>query len=70
MLDGSIYIGQFQNGLKSGQGKLVYPSGNTFVGEWKLNKKNGEGTMDWIDSGERYYGNWVNDVPSGNGNLL
>lgn len=26
--------------------------------------------MDWIDSGERYYGNWTNDHPDGNGNLL
>ena len=70
MEDNSVYIGNFENGLKQGKGKLVYPSGNTFVGEWKFNKKNGEGTMEWIDCKEKYQGNWSDDVPNGVGNLI
>jgi hypothetical protein len=44
--------------MKSGLGKMTYQSGNFYEGQWSLNKRNGEGTMHWLSSNEKYTGNW------------
>lgn len=35
---------------------MTYASGNYYEGEWRDNKRNGEGTMHWIDTNEKYEG--------------
>lgn len=59
--------------MKHGNGKMTYASGNYFEGEWKNNKRNGNGTMYWLTSNEKYFlklnlkpsyrytGNWVDN---------
>jgi len=50
------------NGYKHGLGKMSYPSQNYYEGNWKLDKKEGYGTMNWINSREKYYGNWKDNL--------
>ena len=33
--------------MKEGRGRMVYPSGNYFEGDWKSDSKEGYGTMVW-----------------------
>ena len=40
-----LYIGEWKDGKKDGQGKQTYSNGDIYVGEWKNNKQNGEGTL-------------------------
>ena len=37
-------------------GSYQYPSGETYSGEWKNNLADGKGILEFIDSGEKYYG--------------
>ena len=34
-----VYTGEVQKGLKHGKGKYIYSNGNTYDGQWKLDKK-------------------------------
>jgi hypothetical protein len=38
-----------------------------YEGEWRLNKRNGEGTMHWLSSNEKYTGKWEDNYQSGFG---
>ena len=53
--------GDCENGL----GTMNYPSG-TFVGEWKDNLRNGQGTYKWTN-GDVYKGKWLEDKRHGLG---
>lgn len=46
---------------------MTYPSGNYYEGNWKLDKKEGQGTMHWLNNKEKYYGNWKNNLQNGFG---
>ena len=48
------------NGQFSGVGAFYYLDGSVFIGNWKDNKKHGEGKMHFI-SGEKIHGNWFKD---------
>ena len=50
-----IYEGNFERGYKCGWGKMTYPSGNYYEGEWQLEKKHGYGTTHWVNSNEKVY---------------
>ena len=54
----SFYQGQWERGMKWGQGKMTYASGNFYEGNWENNKRNGHGVMHWLSTNERYSGNW------------
>lgn len=43
--DGTIYEGDFKNGLKEGQGRIIYPNGDLYEGEFKNDKMNGKGRL-------------------------
>ena len=43
----SYYKGKWKADAKHGQGEIVYGSGNTYVGQWADNLKQGAGTMEW-----------------------
>jgi hypothetical protein len=40
--DGSVYIGHFLAGFRSGQGRITYSDGSTFDGQWRDNEKHGK----------------------------
>ncbi len=42
-------------------------SGNVYEGMWHTNQRDGQGTMSWLDRGERYSGEWVKGVQTGHG---
>ncbi|CAM9966138.1 unnamed protein product, partial [Sphacelaria rigidula] len=40
--------------------------GILYEGGWRISKRHGEGCQEW-PNGERYDGQWKNDVPHGRG---
>jgi hypothetical protein len=54
----SYYKGSFVNDVRTGGGKLVYPSGNVYEGDFVDNKRHGTGRMFWKQRNEVYAGEW------------
>lgn len=67
--DGSIYDGNFNNGIKSGQGTMTYPNGKRYVGNWENDKPNGQGSYTLTD-GTRYQGEFKNGMKNGQGSIV
>jgi SH3-like domain-containing protein len=66
--DGSRYVGEFREGVRSGRGSMTYPDGTKYVGDWLHDEPNGKGTLISIDRFE-YTGEFVNGVRQGQGTL-
>merc|ERR1712232_244246 len=66
---GGVYDGQFEYGKLSGQGKMVWNTGQgmqTYEGSYSEDLKHGPGTMVWAD-GRVYDGQWVKGQRYGRG---
>lgn len=63
----ATYDGEYSNGKKHGLGKLTYPNGDVYQGQFKENKLHGEGTYVYKKTGDIYSGTWVEGVKSGQG---
>lgn len=48
-----MYEGAFKGGYRNGKGKIQFASGNFYDGEWVNNKKEGNGTMNWVTNKEK-----------------
>jgi len=48
-------------------GTYTFPSGNKYVGEYKNDKRNGQGTFTFPKSGNKYVGEFKNDKRNGQG---
>jgi len=56
------YDGDFINGEYSGNGKIIYKSGEIYIGEVENSKRHGNGSM-YLSNGKYLYnGIWVNDT--------
>lgn len=69
--DGSSFEGLFQNGLREGNGKIIYGPGNRYAfyeGNYHEDKKSGYGKMTFPD-GAIYEGFWKNGVREGSGRM-
>ena len=66
--DGTLYVGEFKDGLPNGQGTFTYASGTQYVGEWMDGKNNGQGTKTFAD-GSQYVGEWMDGKRNGQGAL-
>ena len=64
--DEGIYIGNIENGLKEGRGKLFLKNGDIYEGEWKNDKKEGKGIY-YFQTGNKYEGDFKNDKQHGIG---
>jgi hypothetical protein len=69
--NGQKYVGDFLNAKRHGLGIETYPENDTFYrisydGEWKEDKKSGNGTQTW-KSGDKYVGEWQNGDETGKG---
>ena len=71
--DGIKYEGNWKNGVKSGQGVMVYEYDKNekmktyYKGEWENDKKNGNGKLYWEDY--YYDGSWENNGKEGLGQI-
>jgi len=63
-----VYVGQWRDNHRCGEGKGFYKDGN-YVGYWKHNKRHGFGIM-WYKDGTVYLGEWQADVYHGLGVLF
>lgn len=61
------YTGQWEGGLKEGQGTMTYPSGHTYSGAFRGDRKHGRGTFTW-NTGNLWIGDFWLDVQHGSGN--
>ena len=61
------FEGNYKDGLKDGFGKMTFPNGDIYEGEWKENVINGEGSYTYKKTGDIYSGSWVNGKKSGEG---
>lgn len=53
ILDGGLkYSGKLLNGIPHGLGKLVWPNGDTYEGNFKFGKRNGVGKRTNVDGSE------------------
>ena len=68
--NGSVYIGQFNNGKLEGLGCLENKADNyCYKGEWRNWQKEGKGLEKSFDTGESYDGKWKAGKRNGYGNL-
>jgi len=63
---GDMYVGEFQNGLRSGMGICTYTSGDVYEGEWLNGNRHGFGVFDY-KNGDHFEGLWVEDKKEGKG---
>ena len=63
--DGSIYWGQFKEGIKEGVGKMTKDDGSIFIGHFEKGEKT-EGLLTF-ESGYVYKGSFRNDLQEGKG---
>ncbi len=63
---GDVYIGEFKDNKKNGQGTYIFANGDKYVGEYKDGVSHGQGTYTWAD-GNRYVGEFKDDKRSGQG---
>lgn len=65
---GDVYDGEWAQGKRHGQGKMVWNSGQEYEGEWHLDSMHGEGVYRWPD-GQIYEGQFKNGSREGLGTL-
>jgi hypothetical protein len=64
--DGTIYEGEFVEGMCEGRGRLIHASGDVYEGDWDHNKAHGKGILTTLDN-TVYVGKWEDDKKHGKG---
>jgi hypothetical protein len=66
--DGSLYVGEWENNFRHGNGYLKYAGGGLqYLGEWKNGKPNGQGLSNHPNGENQYVGEWREGQPNGKG---
>ena len=68
-LDGSIYVGEWKDGSRHGNGTLTYEDGREYIGGWRIGLHHGQGTFTYLD-GSIYIGGWMQSERHGQGTLI
>ena len=68
VVEGDVYIGNFVDDQRHGQGTLIFPDGEKYIGEFLYDEKNGYGT-NIFSNGDVYMGDWKNDKYHGKGTI-
>merc|ERR1711988_147965 len=63
----ATYEGNYADGKRNGIGKMTFPSGDVYHGEWKDNKIEGQGTYTYAKTKDVYSGPWENGKKHGTG---
>ena len=66
--DGGYYKGNWKNGDMSGEGEMLIPAQEKYIGEFKDGKYHGQGTL-FDNNGSKYVGPWVNGKKEGEGKM-
>ena len=66
---GCKYVGEYKDGFKYGEGKLICPKFIQYEGGYKNNLYHGNGTYTWPD-GDKYVGEFEDGVMHGQGSLI
>ena len=66
---GYNYKGELLDGNRHGEGIYYYVNGDIYEGNWKNNKKDGEGTLVYQNDSRTYVGQFKNDLFNGWGTL-
>ncbi|KAG6544559.1 hypothetical protein Mapa_013981 [Marchantia paleacea] len=61
-----IYRGRCLTGLPDGKGRLTFPDGSFYDGQWKQGKRAGAGAF-YYANGDLFQGSWKDDVMHGKG---
>ncbi|KAI9090486.1 hypothetical protein DFS34DRAFT_372981 [Phlyctochytrium arcticum] len=65
------YEGERNDALeRHGQGKSIFPNGDTYTGTYLAGKRNGFGTYRFKASGARYKGEYKDHMRNGNGEMI
>jgi hypothetical protein len=51
-------LGQWENGVKHGEGTYLYQNKDTYSGWWQFGNKKGKGTYTYANTGMKLIGNW------------
>ena len=58
-MNGDEYVGHFQDGQKSGHGRMTYAStGNIYEGDWASDEHHGQGKLTEVSTGNIFEGGW------------
>ena len=52
---GHNYTGDLKDGQRHGNGKYIYPNGDTYDGMWAFDEKSGEGTFTFNNDSRIYW---------------
>ena len=63
---GDHHDGVFRDGLKHGEGSMLYKSGESYKGPWRRDKRHGQG-LSISSNGIVYEGLFIDDRMSGHG---
>lgn len=69
MTDGREYKGYFKKSKPHGYGKMIYPNGNSYEGDWIEDKYEGFGEYRW-ENGSQYKGYFKNNKREGKGKMV
>ena len=58
--NGDKYVGEWQSGIRNGQGTYTNADGKKYVGEWKNGKQHGMGTLTYAGDRIPLEGIWEN----------
>lgn len=67
-LDGTMYHGEWLDGLPHGDGRMVFVNGDVYDGTWSNGVRSGFGRW-WSQDGDEYSGDWEAGVQHGRGEL-
>lgn len=56
-----MYEGDFRAGKKDGNGTMVLPNGNKYIGQWENDCKHGIGVWYTAKDGVKKQGQWAHD---------
>eukprot|EP00486_Rosalina_sp_Unknown_P003483 CAMPEP_0201568190 /NCGR_PEP_ID=MMETSP0190_2-20130828/9137_1 /ASSEMBLY_ACC=CAM_ASM_000263 /TAXON_ID=37353 /ORGANISM="Rosalina sp." /LENGTH=208 /DNA_ID=CAMNT_0047989041 /DNA_START=85 /DNA_END=711 /DNA_ORIENTATION=- len=62
----ATYDGEWNEDVRTGNGKFTYPDGSKYVGQWKENQRSGKGIMTY-PNGDSYDGEFKNGLRDGQG---
>lgn len=72
-LEGSVYEGDFKDGIMSGKGKCTFKNGDYYVGDFDNFALNGKGVFYYVNSenrGDQYEGDFKDGLKHGHGTYI